>query len=93
LASGLCIQKFRSWQPDFEGQKDRSAAWKSGILGGKNAVSSRGRNYRGFSPSAFALSAPFCRSIAQSFNSNRQATFDRCSDEIRGELREGGLIC
>jgi hypothetical protein len=35
----------------------------------------------------FERSAPFCRSIAQSFNSNaaRQATFDRCSDEIRCE--------
>jgi hypothetical protein len=32
--------------------KGRSAAWKSGIPGGKNAVSSRGRNYCGFCPSA-----------------------------------------
>ena len=38
----------------------------------------------------FERSAPFGRSIAQSFKSNaaRQATFDLCSDEIPCEERE-----
>jgi hypothetical protein len=37
-----------------------------GDLGGKNAVSSHGRNYCEFSPSASKCTAPFCPSVAQS---------------------------
>jgi hypothetical protein len=36
------------------------------------------------------LSAPFCGSVAESLDANaaRQATFDRCFDEVRCEERE-----
>ncbi len=51
LASCLCIQKFRSRRLGSSGN-DCRAAWKSGILGRGNAVSTRGRYYCGFNPSA-----------------------------------------
>jgi len=57
--------------------KDRSAAWKSGILGGKNAVSSGGRKLLRIKSKRFELSSilPEHRAVVQL--QPRQATFDR----------------
>jgi hypothetical protein len=60
----------------FRGAKGRSAAWKSGISGGKNAVSSHGPDYCEFSPSASNCGLPQHRAVLQR-NAAREATFDR----------------
>jgi hypothetical protein len=89
LASGLCIQKFRSWQLDFEGAKDRSADWRSGILGSKMAVRAVAIIIADL-VRALRTVGSILRGIAQSFNSYaaRQTTFDRGFDEVWGEERE-----
>jgi hypothetical protein len=52
LTSRLCIQKFRSWRPDFKRRMIFSAARKLGLSGDKRQFSRRVRIYCGLSPSA-----------------------------------------
>ncbi|SRR5260370_6433373 len=77
-----------SWEPHVELGTTMLSNRKSGILGGKNAVSSGGRKLLRIKSKRFELSSilPEHRAVVQL--QPRQATFDRSSDEIRCEERE-----
>jgi len=86
LASGLCIQKFRSRRLNFGRQR---TSWRSGIVC-REASFERRPNLLRIQSEGFELSAPLRRSVAEPFDTNaaRQTTFDRGFDEVWCEERE-----
>jgi hypothetical protein len=86
LASGLCIQKFRSRRLDF-GTELTSRG--SGVVCREARFEPRPNLLR-IQSEGFELSAPFRGSIAESLDTDaaRQTTVDRGCDEVGCEERE-----
>ncbi len=83
LASGLCIQKFRSPQQGC-GRKGRSGIQESWEFWVQNGPFRAGSPLSRVQSEGFELLAPFSRSITKSLDSNAawQTTFDRSAHEI-----------